>query len=34
VHLEFLHRHGYVLSDVERQELERATADQEAETGE
>ena len=34
VHLEFLERHGYVLSDVERQELDRATAEQEAEAGE
>ena len=34
VHLEFLQRHGYVLSDAERQELDRATAEQEAETGE
>jgi ParB-like chromosome segregation protein Spo0J len=34
VHLEFLQRHGYVLSDAERQEFDRATAEQEAETGE
>jgi ParB family chromosome partitioning protein len=34
VHLEFLQRHGYVLSDAERQELDRATADQDAEAGE
>jgi hypothetical protein len=27
VHLEFLQRHGYVLSDAERQELEQATAE-------
>jgi hypothetical protein len=34
VHLEFLQRHGYVLSDAERQELDRATAEQETEAGE
>jgi hypothetical protein len=34
VHLESLQRHGYVLSDAERQELDGATAEQEAETGE
>jgi hypothetical protein len=36
VHLEFLQHHGYVLSDAERQELDRATAaeDPEAEPGE
>jgi hypothetical protein len=36
VHLEFLERHSYVLSDVERQELVQATAegDAEAEAGE
>ena len=36
VHLEFLERHGYVLSDAERQELNRATAEEnnEAEPGE
>jgi len=34
VHLEFLQLHGYVLSDAERQELDRATAQQEAEAGE
>ena len=35
-HLEFLQRHGYILSDVERQELDQATAedDTEAEAGE
>ena len=35
VHLEFLERHGYVLSDAERQELNRATAEEnnEAEPG-
>jgi hypothetical protein len=34
VHLEFLERHGYVLSVAECQELDRATADQDAEPGE
>jgi hypothetical protein len=34
VHLEFLKRHGYVLSDAERQEMDRATVEQEAEAGE
>jgi ParB family chromosome partitioning protein len=36
VHLEFLERHGYVLSDVERQEFDQATAEEgtEAEAGE
>ena len=36
LHLEFLQRHGYVLSDAERQELNRTTAeeDTEAEAGE
>ena len=36
VHLEFLQRHGYVLSDAERQQLDRATAEAgaEAEPGE
>ena len=35
-HLGFLERHGYVLSEAERQELDEATAeeDAEAETGE
>jgi ParB family chromosome partitioning protein len=32
VHLEFLERHGYVLSDAERQELDRAATDQDADT--
>jgi len=31
VHLEFLERHGYVLSDAERQEFDQATADEDAE---
>jgi hypothetical protein len=30
VHLEFLQRHGYVASEVERQELDRATAGEDA----
>jgi hypothetical protein len=34
VHLEFLQRHGYVLSDVERQELDQATAEEHAEDAE
>jgi hypothetical protein len=36
VHLEFLQRHGYVLSDAERQELEQAAAEDDtgAEAGE
>ena len=34
MHLEFLQHHGYVLSDAERQELDRAPAEEEAETGE
>jgi ParB family chromosome partitioning protein len=36
VHLEFLQRHGYILSDAERQELDQATVeeDTEAEAGE
>jgi hypothetical protein len=32
VHLAFLERHGYVLSEAERQELDRAATDQDAET--
>ena len=31
VHLAFLERHGYVLSEAERQELDRATAEEDAE---
>ena len=31
VHLEFLQRHGYVLSEAERQELDHATAEEDAE---
>jgi hypothetical protein len=31
VHLEFLQRHGYVLSEAERHELDQATADEDAE---
>jgi hypothetical protein len=31
LHLEFLQRHGYVLSDTERQELDQATAEEDAE---
>ena len=31
LHLEFLQRHGYVLSDAERQELDQATAEEDAE---
>ena len=33
-HLEFLQRHGYVLSDAEHQELDQATAEDDAEAGE
>jgi hypothetical protein len=32
VHLAFLQRHGYVLSEAEREELDEATAEEEAET--
>ncbi len=31
VHLGFLQRHGYVLSEAERQELDEATTDEDAE---
>jgi ParB family chromosome partitioning protein len=31
LHLEFLQRHGYVLSDAERQEFDQATAEEDAE---